>query len=58
MSEQGHKEVGTMLYEMGVVDADKDSFEVDSKDGYDMMWPLNAEGKVLELHNLTVTTAL
>lgn len=58
MAEHGYAEVGTMLYELGVVEGDKELLEVDDKDGYDMDWPLKAGTRLLELHNLTETTAL
>lgn len=64
VSEKGYKEVSTMLYELGVVEADLELLETeddgDSKADWPM-WPLKiaADGSVvLELHDLTQSTAL
>ncbi|CAN0142517.1 unnamed protein product, partial [Ectocarpus fasciculatus] len=64
VAEQGYKEVSTMLYELGVVEADRALLETDGcGDGQGEWpnWPLTVGrkgGAILELHDLTQSIAL
>ncbi|CAM9275810.1 unnamed protein product [Ectocarpus sp. 8 AP-2014] len=64
VAEQGYKEVSTMLYELGVVDADRALLETEGNgdgDGEWPKWPLKVGrtgGVILELHELTQSIAL
>ncbi|CAN0232461.1 unnamed protein product [Ectocarpus sp. 12 AP-2014] len=64
VAEQGYKEVSTMLYELGVVDADRALLETEGNGDGDVEWPKwplkvgRTGGAILELHDLTQSIAL